>query len=223
MLIDPKDALRTAARYLQQRPDVLRTVAKNARDFKITIPLDAFRYVAKKAEGNKKAPRDVVVEASPPGLTVGGLVSVMGTDLKFSATIRLDDINVTTEQLKFQVKLANVKVTVEGDGSSPVAALIKSGVLDLSKPGNIARYMPNRPPSLIEAQDDRVVIDLMRDEKLTKNPKFERVVSNVTPVLGVRSIDTEGDALIISLIPRREGVGVLVDRARGALRGVFGG
>lgn len=221
MLIDPKDALRTAGRYLQQNPDVLRKLATNARDFKLTIPLDAFRYVAKKAEGKKNAPRDVVVEATPPGLTVRGLVAVMGTTLKFSATIRVDDVSVTQQEVRFQVKLSDVKVGVEGDGSSPVAALIKSGVLDLSKPGNIARYMPNRPASIVEAEDDHVVIDLMRDEKLTKNPKFSRAIALVTPVLGVRKIGTEGDALVVSLLPRREGVGELFSRAREALRGAL--
>ncbi len=218
MLIDPKDALRTAARYLQHHPDVLRKVASNARDYKITVPLDALRYVARKAEGKKNAPRELTIEATPPGLTVAGLVNVMGTALKFSATVRVDDINVTESELRFQVKLNGVKLGVEGDGSSPVAALIKSGVLDLSKPGNIARYMPNRPASIVEAEDDRVVVDLMRDDKLTRNPKFARAMSLVTPVLGVRKIGTEGDALVVELLPRREGVGTLWSRAREVMR-----
>ncbi len=221
MLIDPKDALRSAARYLQQNPDVFKRLATNARDYKLTIPLDALRYVARKAEGKKNAPRDVVVEATPPGLTISGLVAVMGTTLKFSATIRVDDVSVTQQEVRFQVKLGNVKLGVEGDGSSPVAALIKSGVLDLSKPGNIARYLPNRPASIVEAEDDRVVIDLMKDEKLTKNPKFSRAIALVTPVLGVRHIGTDGDTLVVELLPRREGVGELFGRAREALRGAL--
>ncbi|RYE93228.1 MAG: hypothetical protein EOO75_04840 [Myxococcales bacterium] len=218
MLIDPKDALRTAARYLRSHPDVLRKVASNARDYKITVPLDALRYVAARVEGKKNAPREVKIEATPPGLTVGGLVNVMGTALKFSATVRVDDISVTERELRFQVKLSGVKLGVEGDGSSPVAALIKSGVLDLSKPGNIARYMPNRPASIVEAEDDRVVVDLMRDDKLTRNPKFARAMAIVTPVLGVKRIATDGDALVVELLPRREGLGQFWSRARDAVR-----
>lgn len=219
MLIDPKDALRSAARYLQQNPDVMKKVVHNVRDYKLTIPLDVLRYVAKKAEGKKNAPRDVTVEAtSPGGLKLGGQVAVMGTALRFSATVRIDDVSVTKEELRFQVRLSGVKLDVEGEGSSPVAALIKSGVLDLSKPGNIARYMPNRPPFLLEAEDDRVVIDLMRDEKLTRNPKFARAISVLTPIFGMRRITAEGDALVIELLPRREGVSELFERARGAMR-----
>ena len=220
MLIDPKDALRSAARYLQQNPDVLKMVVHNVREYKLTVPLDVLRYVAKKAEGKKNAPRDVTVEASASGLKLGGLVSVMGTALRFSASIRIDDVRVSKEELRFQVRLAGVKLDVEGEGSSPVAALIKSGVLDLSKPGNIARYMPNRPPFILEAEDDRIVLDLMKDEKLTSNPKFARAISMFTPVFGLRRIAAEQDSLVFELIPKREGVSELFDRARSALRGL---
>jgi hypothetical protein len=222
MLVDPKEAVVAAVRYLQQHPDSLRQIARNARDYKLTVPLDAFRYVARKVEGAKNAPRDVVVEASSPGLTVSGTVAVMKVDLRFRATVRVDDVSVTPSEVRFQVKLSGVKLTVEGDGSSPVAALIKSGVLDLSKPGNIARYIPNRPPMIVEAEDDRVVLDLLRDEKLAKNPKVARAIELITPMLGVQTIATEGDSLIVTFLPRREGVSALVDRARSALLGVFG-
>lgn len=218
MLINPKDALLSAARYLQQNPETLKRVARNARDYKVTIPLDALRYVARRAEGKKNAPREVVVEATPPGLTIGGLLQVMGTSLRFSATIGIDDVNVSKQELRFKVKLGNVKLGVEGNSESPVAAVIKSGVLDLSKPANIARFMPNRPAAIVEAEDNHVVLDLMREEKLTKNPKFARVVGLVTPVLGVRAIRAEDDALLIELIPRREGVGELMAKAREAVR-----
>ncbi|MCU0654584.1 MAG: hypothetical protein MUF64_04615 [Polyangiaceae bacterium] len=218
MLIDPKDALRSAARYLQQNPEVFRKVVHNVRDYKLTIPLDVLRYVARKAEGKKNAPRDVTVEATPPGLALSGRVSVMGATLRFSASINIDEVSVSQEELRFQVRLSGVKLEAEGDGSSPVAALIKSGVLDLSKPGNIARYMPNRPAFIVEAEDDRVLLDLMRDEKLTSNPRFARAMSLITPVVGLRRIHTEHDAMVLELLPRREGITELVSRARAAMR-----
>ena len=96
-------------------------------------------------------------------------------------------------------------------------------MLDLSKPGNIARYMPNRPASIVEAEDDRVVVDLMRDDKLTRNPRFARAMSLVTPVLGVRRIGTDGDALVVELLPRREGVSTFLERAREAVRQTIAG
>ncbi len=52
---------------------------------------------------------------------------------------------------------------------SPVAALLRSGALDLSKPGNLAAYMPKRPAMLVAAKDDRVTLDLMRHPKFAKD------------------------------------------------------
>jgi hypothetical protein len=221
MLIDPKDALRSAARYLQQNPDVMKKVVHNVRDYKLTIPLDVLRYVAKKAEGKKNAPKDVTLEAVTPALKVGGRVAVMGTALRFSVTILVDDVSVNKEELRFQVRLSGVKLDVEGDGSSPVVALIKSGMLDLSKPGNIVRYLPNRPPFLLEAEDDRIVMDLMREEKITKNPKVAKVLSILVPVFGLRRVLAEEDALVLELIPRREGVSELYERARDRVRSLI--
>jgi hypothetical protein len=221
MLIDPKDALRSAARYLQQNPDVMKKVVHNVRDYKLTIPLDVLRYVAKKAEGKKNAPKDVTLEAVAPALKVGGQVAVMGTALRFSVTILVDDVSVNKEELRFQVRLSGVKLDVEGDGASPVVALIKSGMLDLSKPGNIVRYLPNRPPFLLEAEDDRIVVDLMREEKITKNPKVAKVLSILIPVFGLRRVAAEEDALVLELIPRREGVSELYGRARDRVRSMI--
>ncbi|MCS6900394.1 MAG: hypothetical protein RMJ98_12090, partial [Myxococcales bacterium] len=195
MFIDPKDALRSAVRYLHQNPDVMKKVVHNVRDYKITIPLDVLRYLAKKAEGKKNAPKDVTVEAAAPALRVGGRVTFMGTALRFSVTILIDDVSVTKEELRFQVRLSGVNLDVEGDGASPVVALIKSGMLDLSKPGNIVRYLPNRPPFLLEAEEDRIVLDLMREEKITKNPRVMKVFSILVPVFGLRRVAVEGDVL----------------------------
>lgn len=221
MLIDPKDALRSAARYLQQNPDVFKKVVHNVRDYKLMIPLDVLRYVAKKAEGHKKAPKEVTVEATPPGLKLGGLLVVMGTSVRFSASIRVDEVRISMDEVRFQVRLSGVNLNVEGNSQSPVAAVIKSGMLDLSKPGNIARYLPDRPPFILDAEDDRILLDLMKDEKLKSNPKFARVMSLLTPLFGMRGLSTEGDALVIELIPKREGVSELLERARGAVRERF--
>lgn len=217
MIVDPKAALLDAARYLQKHPEVLKHVAVNARALKVTIPLDVLRYVVAKNAGRKKAPKEVHLTASPPALDAAATLMVMGSGLRIGARVQVDEVSVTTEEVRFQIKLTNVKLDVEGDGSSPVAALIKSGALDLSKPGNLARYMPNRPSSLVEAEDDRLVIDLLRDPKFAENKRFRRVLGVIAELVGVRSIGTDDDALIIELLPRREGVTRLVERARAAV------
>ena len=84
-------------------------------------------------------------------------------------------------------------------GDSPVAGLIKSGALDLSKPGNLLAFLPNRPPMIVDAQDDRVVIDLLKVPKLAGNPMVQKALAVLTPVLSLRSIRTKDDHLEMQL------------------------
>ena len=88
---------------------------------------------------------------------------------------------------------------VLGESFTPVAGLIKSGALDLSKPGNLAKFMPKRPDVLIEAQDDYIVLDLMKNPKIRQNDKVRRILETLTPVVNVTSIETRDDMLLIGL------------------------
>lgn len=221
MLIDPKDALRSVARHLQQNPELFKLLVHNVRDYKLTIPLDMLRYVAKRAESHKKAPKEVTIEATPPGLKLGGLLKVMGATVRFSATVHVDEIRLNPEELFLQLRLSGVNLLSEGGDSSPLTAVIKSGILDLSKPGNLARYLPDRPPIILDAVDDRISLDLMKDKKLKKNPKFTRTIALISPLFGLRNLSTEGDSLVLELIPKREGVTELLERARSAVRKRF--
>jgi len=65
------------------------------------------------------------------------------------------------------------------------------------------------------------VMDLMREEKITKNPKVAKVLSILVPVFGLRRVAAEGDALVLELIPRREGVSELYGRARDRVRSLI--
>jgi hypothetical protein len=88
---------------------------------------------------------------------------------------------------------------VLGESFTPVAGLIKSGALDLSKPGNLAKFMPKRPPVLAEAHDDMLVLDLMKNEKFAANDKVRGILGTLTPVVQVAGMSTEGDFLILQL------------------------
>jgi hypothetical protein len=214
-----KAALRAAMRYVKRKPDVLLDVAVNAAGRKVTVPLDVLRYFAEQASGSKKAPKDVLLEAVPPALRVSASVDAMGTPIRFSATIKIEEISVSTEEIRLVVRLSHVSLKLLGEGgNSPIAALIQSGALDLSKPGNLAKFMPNRPKALVEAEDDRLVLDLLRDPKIAGNPKVQKMLSLVTPILSVRGVATESDALCIALQPKLAGVPQVVETIRSQRR-----
>src|SRR6478609_6516564 len=88
-----------------------------------------------------------------------------------------DEVTITDESIRVGVRLRDVKLALVGESESPVATLIKSGALDLSKPGNLVKFIPKRPPAVVEAEGDRVVIDLMKVPKLANDKRLKRFIS----------------------------------------------
>lgn len=202
-----KSALLGAARgYLSRHPEEVLRIAKNAVGLRFGLPLAALRFLAAQGAGKKGAPKDVQIEAVPPGIRVGATVDLMGNSVRASATVFIERVSLNTDELRFEVRLADVSLKLlEGAPDSPVAALLQSGALDLSKPGNLAAYMPKRPAVLVEAKDDRIVIDLMKDPKLQRK-EVQRILGIVTPLLSVRGIQTDWEHLDVLLQAFPDGV-----------------
>jgi hypothetical protein len=214
---DKKAIAEAVGGYLKHHPEEALRALKNALFLRFGLPLDALRWLAGQARG-KSAPKDVQIEAVPPGIRVGASVDAMGTPVRASAVIFIERIRLNPEELRFEVRLADVSLKVLDDkADSPVAALIKSGALDLSKPGNLAAYMPKRPPVLVEAADDRIVVDLMKDPKIARNPKISRIIGLVTPLVGIRAIETDWEHLDDALSPFPEGIGEALEAVRSVL------
>jgi hypothetical protein len=199
MALPIRAALRSASRFVVKNPTTMFSIARHALGLKIAVPLDALRWFIANTPPGKKAPQDVTVMARPPAINVGASVDLMGTPVRASASIRIEQIHLAPEQLKVKVRLSNVELKLLGEAFTPVAGLIKSGALDLSKPGNLAKFMPKRPEVLVEAQDDYIVLDLMKDPKIRQNDRIRRVLETLTPVVNVTSIETTADMLLIGL------------------------
>jgi hypothetical protein len=108
---------------------------------------------------------------------------------------------------------------VLGESFTPVAGLIKSGALDLSKPGNLAKFMPKRPPVLVEAHDDIIVLDLMQNPKFAANERVRGILGTLTPVAQVAGLSTEGDFLIVQLRVSPFGIPRALNAARALAAG----
>ena len=199
MALPIRAALRSAGRFIAKNPTTMFNIARHALGLKIAVPLDALRWFITNTPPGKNAPQDVTVLARPPAINVGASVDLMGTPVRASASLRIEELQIAPEQLKVKVKLSNVDLKLLGESFTPVAGLIKSGALDLSKPGNLAKFMPKRPDVLVEAQDDYIVLDLMKNPKIRQNDKVRRFLETLTPVVNVTSIETTGDMLLIGL------------------------
>ncbi len=138
----------------------------------------------------------------------------MGTPLRAVAVVYIEELDISTSQLRIGVRIEGLTLTVLGDAHSPIAGLIKSGALDLSKPGNLVAFMPKRPAALVDAKDDRLVVDLMKIPAIAANPKLKQALSVVTPVLGVRALKTKDDHLDLHLKADLSGVPQAIAAAR---------
>jgi hypothetical protein len=185
--------------YLRQHPEELLRVVRNALGLRFGVPIAGLRFLARRLNG-RKAPKDMEIAAVPPGVRVAATVDLMGTTVRASAVVYIENIRFDADTLRVEIRLAQVSMKVLDDSQeTPVAALLKSGALDLSKPGNLAAYMPKRPPMLVEARDDRVVLDLMKHPKIGGDARLRRVLSVVVPLVTVRAIETEPEHLDVAL------------------------
>lgn len=199
MALPLRAALRSAGRFIAKNPTTMLSMARHALGMRIAVPLDALRWFISNTPPSKKAPQDVTITPRPPAIGIGATVDLMGTTVRAGASIRVDKIEVGEETFKVSLRLSDVTMKVLGESFTPVAGLIKSGALDLSKPGNLAKFMPKKSPVLVEAHDDIIVLDLMQDAKIAANERVRGLLGTLTPVVQVSGLSTEGDFLILQL------------------------
>jgi hypothetical protein len=201
----PLKVLRAGIDYLRRNPTELIYVARHAAGLKVVLPLDALRWLSDQSSGGKRAPKDVVIGGKPPAITVAATLNLMGTALRAGASIKFEELRLGPDELRIVLRVSDVTMEALGDANSPLAALLKSGALDLSKPGNLANMLP-KPPALVEARDDILVLDLMKVPKLAENARLRRLLGVVTPVFEIRDVRVADDHLILSWRPRPAGV-----------------
>lgn len=197
-MFSPRAMLQAAVGYVRKNPDEVVRAAVNATGLRFGVPLATLRWFAGQIKG-AKAPKDVEISAAAPAIRFSAVVDAMGTPIRASAALKVDEVEIAEDSLRVAVRLREVKLALVGESDSPVALLIKSGALDLSKPGNLVKFIPKRPPAIIEADGDRIVLDLMKVPKLAQDTRIRRALGVLAPVLGIRAIETDRDHLYVKL------------------------
>jgi hypothetical protein len=209
------EMLGAAGGYLREHPDELVRVARNAIARRVGVPLDALRWVAGEL---KRGPRDVELTAVPPGLRAAATINLMGNTVRASAVVYVQSIESTAESLRVDLRLEDVALElIEAVADSPVAMLLQSGALDLSRPGNLAAHIPKRPAMLVEAKDDRVVIDLMKHPRVANSQRMQRAIHVATSLVTVGAIETDWEHLDVLLQPFPAGLPNVLAAVRSAL------
>jgi hypothetical protein len=208
-----KVILGAAKEYLRRHPEEIGRALKGALGLRVGVPLDSLRYFAREFAPAGKI-RDVVIDSAPPGLRVALTVEAVGSVLRVSQVITVEEVHVSTEELRAIVRVSEMALKVLDGFQTPVAALVQSGALDLSKPGNLVAFIPKRPPAIVDAKDDRIVLDLLKVPKIADNPKLRRALAVATPVVGVKAIRCKDDHLDVYLNATMSGIGDAISAAR---------
>jgi hypothetical protein len=212
--------LEAATSYVRRHPEEILRVVKNAIGMRFGVPIVALRWLATNIDG-KKAPKDVEIAAVPPGIRVGATLDLMGTTVRASAIVVIERLKLDAETLRVEIRLREVLLkALDERQETPVAALLKSGALDLSKPGNLAAYMPKRPAMLVEARDDRIVLDLMKHPKLARDVRLRRALHALAPLVTIHAIETEPEHLDVALRAFPDGLAEVLAGFRRAWSGV---
>src|SRR6516165_2900116 len=129
-MLDARVVLNAAIDYVRKNPDELVRAAVNAAGLRFGVPIAALRYLSAQAKLPKKAPQDIDIGSAPPAIRGSLSVDAMGTPVRASAAIKIDEVDPSPEAMRVGLRLSDVKLMMLGESDAPVATLIKSGALD---------------------------------------------------------------------------------------------
>jgi hypothetical protein len=198
-MLDLKNMLVGCAAYLREHPQEILRAARKARHLRLGVPVAALRWLLMQIEG-PGGPQDVEIEAVPPGIRVTVTVEEMGTLLRGSAILTVENVRISAGELRVEVRLDAVSIRLlDEQARTPLAALIQSGALDLSRIANLVAHMPTRPAVLVEANENRLVLDFMRLPRMAADERLRRIVGTVSSLLSIETIETDASHLDVAI------------------------
>ena len=206
-MIDPKSAFLAAVGYLKSHPEEFLRTVRNARHLRFGVPVAALQWLATELTAKGNGARDVKIQSCPPGLRVDATVEQMGTELRGSCVIVVERVTIDATTAQVALRLRDVKLSLLDESvQTPLAALVRSGTLDLSRVASLVAYLPSRPSALTEAIDDRLVIDLLKIPRLRDDRRLRHVTGLMASLIAVATVEADIEHLDITLRPFPNGL-----------------
>ena len=202
-------ALKAAREFVSNHPEELGRAVRNAFGLRFGIPLAALRWLGNQAVASGKV-KALQIDAKPPGLRITLEVEQMQTPIRASFVLYIDRVELSEAQALVALRVEEVNLEVTGPAETPVAALIKSGALDLSNPGTLAGYLPGRSPVLVEAEGSRLVLDFMQEPKLGNNRLVRQALGLLSSLVKIHAIESDSGHFDVVLRAFPRGVGEVV-------------
>jgi hypothetical protein len=179
--------------YLAMHPMFLFHSARNAVRREITVPKALLQWaIDRRPRG--KGPEKIELFDADPALGVGLTVDLYGTKLEVTSEIIIESIELGADALSLALRVANLRLSAPPN--SPAAMMVSS--LDLSRPATLMNMMPQKHAALVDAKDDRFVIDLLKIKALAKNPVLKRILAALAFVRITR-VRADGDEVALEL------------------------
>jgi hypothetical protein len=207
--------LRNVGSYLVEHPDELVRILRNAAALRFGVPLAALRWFAARASG-RHAPQDIRIETVPPGIRLGATLRIMGATVRTSALVFVDGVRLGRSELRLELRFSEVELELLDHAKSPLSSLLRSGALDLTKLGNLVAVMPRRPAFVVEAEGDRIVIDLKRHPAF-QGARTETLLALITPLVTITGVATDHEHVDVELGVLEQGVAAAVASWRSIL------
>src|SRR3954449_12863362 len=103
-MFSPRAMLQAAVGYVRKNPDEVVRAAVNATGLRFGVPLATLRWFAGQLSG-AKAPKDVEITSSPPALRLSAVVDAMGTSVRASAAIKIDEVTIAEDTFRIGLRL----------------------------------------------------------------------------------------------------------------------
>jgi hypothetical protein len=196
--------LQATVSYLRSHPEEILRLLRNALGLRLGVPIAGLQWLAGRSDGG---PKDVEIDAQPPGIRMAATVDLMGTTVRAATTVFVERLRFSDDEAKLEVRLENTTMKVLDDAQTPVAALIKSGALDLTKAGNLAAHLPKISRLLGESTGNKLVIDLLKHPAIGKNKGVRRALGLLTSIVTVHGVETDEGHLDVLFRAFPRGIG----------------
>lgn len=200
----PRDALRASFDYLRRHPGVILTTARNFVGLRLTVPIEALRWLIDHMPPSRKAPKDIALGAAPPAISVAATSELMGNAFRAGADVTIEDVRASTDELVVTLRIDNMTLKALGPQDSPMANLFKA--MDMGDPAALLAMLPQKSPALVEAKMNRFVVDFLKIPNIASSSVVRRALEVVTPLLSIADVRTEGDLLTVGLRARPGGL-----------------
>ena len=204
VVLNPQNIVEAAATYIRAHPEEVTRAIRGGIGLRFGMPLAAFRWLVARLVDDAQG-LDPVLEARPPGLFVAATTERMQTRMRISAVVYVTKIRVDAMGVRMDLRVDELRIDILSDERTVLAALIKSGALDVSQLGDLMRELPETPEFLVEADGQRMVIDLMRAPSLSKNALLRHAIGLVSALVTVQGLETEDDHVDVQLRPLPRG------------------